>query len=96
MTGLLPVNSNTAPVTYVLTDLVPTVIGRRTVVTGEVPVRKTARLSRKVGANGSDRADRRFSSPSKKKFCTSDVVLERLEWYRLDFIMGLSCSNVYF
>jgi hypothetical protein len=50
LTGLLPVTGKTAPVTYVLTDLVPTVIGEETPMTSEVPVKKKAYLSEKVVA----------------------------------------------
>jgi hypothetical protein len=50
--NVLPVNSNTAPVTYILTDLVPTVTGEKRLVTGEHSGKKTAYLSWKVLVEG--------------------------------------------
>jgi hypothetical protein len=47
-TGPLPVIRNTAPVTHFLTAHFVTVTGETTRVTGEVPVSKTACISRKV------------------------------------------------
>ena len=52
MIGPLPVTRITASVTYVLTDLVDAVTGEETPMTSEVPVKKKAYLSGKVGAKG--------------------------------------------
>ncbi len=50
MTEPIPVTRNTAPVTFVLTDLVPTVTGEKMVLAGQPSVTTLAYLSRKVGA----------------------------------------------